>query len=138
MKALRLCFPVLLVALVVSCKVQFVPSADAAIKAAVIASAQHTDALYLQMINAEDKEFSTYAAEYATVESEINTIALQDGIRKGGSIVSQQVDLLRKNFIDYREKHKARGSLNAGQLQTYRGLLAGLWLPIIKVESNYK
>ncbi len=138
MKTLRLCFPVLLIALIVSCKVQFVPSADAAIKAAVVASAQHTDALYLQMINAEDKEFTTYAADYAAVESEINAIAIQDGVRKGGSVVSQQVALLQKNFLQYKSHHREVGTLNSGQLQTYRGLLAGLWLPIIKVESYYK
>jgi len=128
----------LILCTVLSCKVQFVPSVDAVIKQEVIQAAQETDALYLQIINSNNKTFSTYAAQYATIESEINAITAQDAARLHGGVITTQMNLLHGVFTRCMTEHKTNNTLNNGQAEVLRNSMAGAWKPVIDAENHYK
>lgn len=121
-----------------SCKVAFVPTASTSIKAQVTAVSVTTDSLFAAEQTNSDKSFATYQPTYLQLQTAINSIQSQDSARIKPALLLAQVARLKNTFTTIIATHQSKGVLNNAQIETYRGIMSGLWLPIINSENVLK
>jgi len=126
----------LLVVTIISCKVTWVPSADDQIKAQVTQGMRTTDSVYDVMIVSSDKTYSSHTAGYDLIAQDIDNLYHLEEARN--STIASQVKILQTHFIYYRSQHQTKGTLNKGQLETYKNDLDAFWKPIINSENFLK
>lgn len=119
-----------------SCTVTFVPGYDAGVIQQVTDGAQMTDALYLKMIASPNRDYTKFAADYAAVAAEINSIVLKEEVRPKGKQILQIAQILQEHFLKYEADHRARGRLTSGELQVYNDYLKAFWKPLLVAEMS--
>ena len=121
------------------CKVTFVPNYDAAIEQEIVSAAKANDKLYLNILAADpDKRaYSNYVQAYADVESEINSIQLNEKARKKNTDMVAIVALIQKHFTEYQNEHKnAKKVLNDAEIKAYEDDMKALWEPLLLAERG--
>lgn len=97
-----------------------------------------TDVLYSRMITSSDKSYSTYAADYKTIETEVDSLIAANVTRPKAGLILSQAQTFQTLFLRYEADHKARGTLNNGELASYRIYLRSAVRPWLVSENSLK
>lgn len=138
MKSKKISILFICIALVVSCKVSFVPAFNASIVADITEGSKMTDALYLHIEQSPEKNFDLFGEEYIMIETQINSIILKDQARpKSGNILTI-ANNLKDAFIKYKTEHKGNDIINSAQAKIYNTYLQAFWKPLLVAETSLK
>ena len=128
----------LLLSMVSGCSISLVPNYNPALEEQIANGAQLNDRLYLDLLNAapSDRTFQKYADRYSEIESEINAIRMKNEIRANNSEILKIIDLLKTNFTQYKEEHRAKATpLTDGEIRAFSAYIRGFWLPLLTAEN---
>ena len=141
--SLKLIFSFLLFVSAISCRVSLVPAYSEALEAQIINASKMTNMLYLEIMDAPDekKNYALYADKYLQIETEINSILLQNEARSNSEDIVASVQKLRDAFVKAKEDHKKRNTLSNAELLVYNEQSKAFWKPVLIEEralSNAK
>jgi hypothetical protein len=134
----RLIFLLTLLSVLSSCSVSLVPDYNPALEEQISEAAMMNDRLYLDLLNIpiSERSFQAYAPRYSEIESEINSIRMKNEIRPNNTEMLKIIDLLKSNFVQYKEEHKAKSTgLTDGEIRSYSAFIRGFWLPLLTAEN---
>jgi hypothetical protein len=129
----------LLVALLGSCKVTFVPDYDADISKQILDAAKANDLLYLELLAApmDKRDYTDYTKEYLLIEGEINSLALRNEARKKNGEMMDIIKRLHAHFNEVRDEHRTTiKPLNDAQLKDYEEGVKAFWKVLLLAEQG--
>jgi len=118
------------------CTVTFVPKYSQTIVDNVTATAKKTDSLFATIQLSSNKNFSTYAATYASIESSIGSILLQDAVRNKPALIISQTQAVLDAFVKYENEHKAKVLITSGEAESYKLSMAAYWKALLISETH--
>lgn len=121
-----------------ACRVTWSPAKSPSMIANVLDVQNSTSNLYSTMIAATDKSYTTYAADYQSIDNKIDSIVVVNSSREHGANVYKQSLLLQKYFKKYEADHQAKGSLTTGELRVYKSYLQSFIKPVLVSELSLK
>ena len=129
----------LLIVLLQSCRVAWVPDYNAAIEDQIIATAQKNDRLYLDMLHGSaPANYVLYSDRYNDIQSEINSIELKNEARRKNEDMLAIIKNLKNAFKEYRKEHEAKKILKDGEILIYQQNIKAFWTPLLVAEHGLK
>lgn len=130
----------LLILLLSSCKVIWVPDYNAKLEDQITKTARANDKLYIDLLDeAPDKrDYNRYKEKYNDIESDINAIQLANEARNNNSSMLIICKNLKDAFQEAKKYHKEKNTLSDGEIKSYQATLAGFWKPMLIAERGLK
>jgi len=115
---------------VAACKVQLVSAYDDAIHTQIVTASKDIDTFYTQMLatttqGSTARQYSNYAASYATIEVELRQLQTINNTRAKNTQQTGICKAALDQWIQYEDTHKTEGMLNDVEIKINRGIMLG-------------
>lgn len=134
----KLVFLALVVFAFTSCRVMWVPAKSPNMIASVIEVQNSTANLYANMLHNTDKYYTTYAPDYQSIETKIDSLVSINKERPHARNIYNQCLFLQKYFKKYEAEHKEWNTLTDSQIRVYRAYIQSFIKPILVSELALK
>ncbi len=126
----------LLVTLLFSCRVAWVPEYNPQLEEQIAKTAKATDKLYIDMLDVPlaNRTYDGFKDRYNEIESEINSIKLKNEARSKNADFLVINKNLKDAFDEAKKYHKDNSTLSNGEVKAYQATLAGFWKPLYLAE----
>lgn len=141
MKAKTLAILALVTFTINSCMtVQLVPDYSETIEKQIIETQKLNEKLYVEMLAqaVAGRTYSSFEKQYIEIESNINSLFFQINNREKNADFVVMMSKLKDNFIQYKEEHKAKGTLTDGEVKIYLRYINDFYNPLLISEKALK
>ena len=141
MKAKTLALLSLLLFMANSCMtVQLVPDYSEAIEKQIIETQKLNEKLYVELLAQPiaSRTYPSFEKQYLEIESNINSLFFQINNREKNADFVVMMSKLKDNFIQYKEEHKAKGTLTDGEVKIYQRYINDFYNPLLISEKALK
>ena len=130
----------LLIGVLTSCKVTWVPEYSAALEDQIANAAKATDKLYVDMLDVpvNERTYTAFSERYNDIEVEINSIQLKNEARPKNGDFLVIIKNLKDAFAEAKKYHKEHKTLSDGEAIAYQATLSGYWKPLYISEKALK
>ena len=120
--------------------VQLVPDYSETIEKQIIETQKLNEKLYLEILAQPEAQrtYANFEKKYLDIESNINSLFFQINNRKKNADFVVMMSKLKDNFVQYKEEHKAKGTLNDGEIKIYIRYINDFYNPLLISEKALK
>jgi hypothetical protein len=120
--------------------VQLVPDYSETIEKQIIETQKLNEKLYMEMFAQPQakRTYDSFESRYLDVESNINSLFFQINNREKNADFVVMMSKLKDNFTQYKEEHKAKGTLTDGEVKIYLRYINDFYNPLLISEKALK
>lgn len=123
-----------------SCRVTLAQQYNQTIVADVQDVMQSVSSLYINIQKSEpgDRLYSNYAGDYTYNVAKLDNISVSLKVLEKTEPSLKMVANAKALLLKFESEHKIKGTINAGQAESYNGLMQGALLPLLRAQLSLK
>lgn len=83
-----------------------------------------------------ERTYARFAPRYTEIEAEINSLWMQNEAQKKSGDILLMIDILDKQFGEYKAAHWQKGVLSRGEAETFNDYMQSYWKTLLRTERN--